>query len=227
MACEKCAQFGGHWRKSEKGGMVRCGCAAGVALAQVDQDRADGTVYPPVVSEDAAIVGMEMLSGLLRYVPAAGSLARTAAATEMRAMCRTQGDMVWLIQRMGKLFTEWPGTRAMRAVYCTKARPLDGFEVEAVLESYPDGIPSETLSLPPGANEIPKRISAPEEISAAASLRETVGTLAVAKSLNVIGKMRQQIRDIPIRQAGAITQADIDAAVQKSREAIARRELGL
>ena len=229
--CSNCEAFGGLWKRTDAG-LVRCDCAAGLALRRTDQSRRDNIVEKPVLSDAAALTIVEMLSGLMAYFPAATQgIARGAIAVEIQKICASETHAEWLVSRMAKLYTKWPGVREMRIVYSSKYRPLDGFEIAGGTEDYPDGIPSEAESvmgaLPPG--DQPLALPAPrgEEVSAAASLRETVGTLAVAKNLNLIGQMRKQVRDIPIRQAGAITQADIDAAVQQSREAIARKELGL
>lgn len=224
--CNDCQPFGGRFRPASKGGMERCTCGDNPALAQIDADRKAGTAYPPRLTTDEVQLGMEMLSGVCNYVPAAGSPGRTAAAEELRSMCRNAADMLWLVKRMGQLFSEWPGARSMRAVYCSKARPLDGVETEAICEQYPEGIPSEKLEAV-SAPSYPQLRSG-DAASNAESVRVTVEALVEAKDMKNFAKPKRPVPDIPIFPGGAhVTQADIEAAVNANRERIAREELGL
>lgn len=56
-------------------------------------------------------------------------------------MCANDTQVCWLAARAVALFNEWPGPLELRAVYCSKFTPLDGFEVHSTV--YPDGVPSE------------------------------------------------------------------------------------
>jgi hypothetical protein len=222
--CHKCDPYGGLWQRTD-GGMARCDCTAGAELAATDHARASKLKLPPVLNVTAAVAIVKMLSGNLRFVPS-DPLAVSAIADQIRSMCESNEAAMWLVTRMGQLYQEWPGTRAMRVVYSSKHRPLDGVEVDGFLPEYPDGVPSEQqleapprLALPPGGD-------GKESVSAAKSLNETVLFLAEAKSMRNIGR-HVSVPDIPVLPPGKrITQADVDAALEKLREQRARGELG-
>jgi len=219
MACEKCKLFDGLWMQTPNG-LRRCSCDSGQRLAGIDQARLDGHAEPPRISSQAATVIVEMLSSI-PFFPKEGG-ARILIGEEIRSMCHDDEQGVWLAQRMARLYSQWPGVRELRAVYCSKHRPLDGYELIGGTEAFPDGIPSEKLipaapmkALPPG-----------REVSAADSLEDTVIDLAAAKNMRAVGTCK--VRDIPILPPGnRITQADIDAAVEVSRQRVARQELGV
>lgn len=109
-------------------------------------------------------------------------------------------------------------------MYCVKHRPLDGIELIGGSETYPDGIPSENPAL--NAPEVKYLPAGPgEPVSAAESVNATVLALAQAKDLRNV-RRRVEVPDIPILPPGQrVTQADIDAAVNRNRDRIAREEL--
>lgn len=207
-------------------GVRRCDCVRGAALRETDAARAEGRFTAPVISEERALAAVEMLSGCLSYFPPVTSpLARAAIANEIRGMCASGDEANWLVGRMAKLYQNWPGTREMRIVYCSKHRPLDGFEMMAgVSDFYPEGIPSENPSLPAAEMKfLPP--SKGEAVSAAESINETVLALAVAKDMRNV-RRRVDVPDIPILPPGQrITQADIDSALNRNRERIAKEQL--
>jgi hypothetical protein len=169
---------------------------------------------------------VEMLAGLLEFFPAESG-ARIAIGDQIRKMCHSAAEADWLVNRMGTLYKKWPGAREMRMVYCTKFYPLDGVEMIGS-GSYPDGIPSEAETagkaiMAPSLKLLPGRV-----VSAAKSIDETVLMLAEAKDMKHAHKRAPAVPDIPTLPPGSyVTQADIDAAVNESRERIAREELGL
>lgn len=82
-------------------------------------------------------------------------LVKMAVLNELPQIVQTDAQLLWLIRRVTQLYNAWPGTSEIRAVYCSKYRPLDGIEVYSSV--YPDGIPSERQAgepawpaLPPG-----------------------------------------------------------------------------
>ncbi len=219
--CQKCAPFGGFWMQLENGGFTRCTCDDGRRLAATDEKRNQGSAEPPRLTPEDALVIVEMLSNLDFFPPAGG--ARLLVCEEIRSMVHSPEDGVWLAQRMVRLYQKWPGLRELRTVYCSRCRPLDGVELIGTSETYPDGIPSERPQLP--APEM-KRLAAGEPVTAADSINETVLALAEAKDMRNITR-RVPVPDIPILPAGKrISQADVEAAVNQSREQIARKELG-
>jgi hypothetical protein len=187
-------------------------------LTGIDQARIDGHSEQPRISNEAAAVAVEMLASL-PFFPKEGG-ARLLIAEEIRSMCHDSEQALWLAQRMARLYSKWPSVRDMRAVYCSKYRPLDGFELIGSTEDFPDGIPSEKLLAAPEMKALPPG----REVSVADSLEDTVLDLARAKSLNAVGI--HKVRDIPVLPPGQrITQADIDAAIEVSRQKAGQREL--
>ncbi|MES2393501.1 MAG: hypothetical protein V4555_17830 [Acidobacteriota bacterium] len=200
-------------------GLKRCICESGKRFTDTDQAREEGRFEAPKLSNEAAVVIVEMLSSI-PFFPKEGG-ARLLIAEEIRGMCHDSQQGLWLAQRMARLYSQWPGVREMRAVYCSKHRPLDGVELIGGTEAYPDGIPPEKQ-----ISEAPMKALPPgRSVSAAESLENTVIDLATAKSMRVVGTCK--VRDIPMLPPGQrVTQADIDAAVAESRQKIAREQLG-
>jgi hypothetical protein len=126
----------------------------------------------PVISAKVAAVAMEMLSAL-SYFPREAP-ARSLVAEELRAMCSTEAQALWLVRRMARLYREWPGVLEMRLVFCSSHRPLDGIEPLCISPFFPDGIPSET----------PERQPAPRLIAPSSPRTEAlVGELTKAKQM--------------------------------------------
>ena len=229
MPCDACRPYNGLFRRAANGGMERCACADGARLAQIEDDRKNDVKRAPVLSTEDVTIYVEMLAGSCEFFPSESG-ARTAVGAVIRGMCGSATEALWLVERMGRLFKRWPGTRDMRLVYCSKYRPLDGFELVGGTTAYPDGIPSESeaaerAALGPAEG---KYLPAPlEPASRAESLRNTVTDLAAAKRIG--SKPGSRVRDIPIFPVGAktVTQADIEAAVSANREKVAKNELGL
>lgn len=204
-------------------GLRRCTCSAGRSLSQTDAGRKQGKREEPRISKESALVGVQMMAGCLNFFPPrAEEVERLGIANEIRSMCESDKHVLWLVERMAKLYAKWPGTREMRMVYCAAHRPLDGFEISGPTETYPDGIPSERQIEAPAMKALP-----PGDVSAADSINETVLALAVAKDIKNV-RRSIPVPDIPILPPGKrISHADIDAAVNRNRERIAREELGL
>ena len=198
--------------------MSRCTCESGERLSKLDKARKEGRYEPPKLSPQAATVIVEMLSSI-PFFPKEGG-ARILIGDEIRGMCHDDEQGIWLAQRMARLYERWPGVKELRAVYCSKHRPLDGYELIGGTEIYPDGIPSDKQLPAPER----KALAAGRSVSDAESLENTISDLAVAKRMNVVGKPK--VRDIPILPPGKrITQADVDAAVDFKRNQSGREEL--
>lgn len=94
------------------------------------------------VSTDEAAAAVSELA-MLRYFP--GDPGTRAAITALLVrMCSTSAQLDWLVRRTLELHNDWPGPIELRAVFCSKFQPKDGFE--AWSEAFPDGVPSETES---------------------------------------------------------------------------------
>lgn len=78
--------------------------------------------------------------GTMKFFPS-GADERIGIADEIASFASNLDQVKWLVSRVPKLYREWPGLREVRAVFCSKFRPKDGFEVDS--DVYLDGVPSE------------------------------------------------------------------------------------
>jgi hypothetical protein len=86
---------------------------------------------------------------LMKFFPASDVVARATVMAELMEMCANDEQVEWIGKRMSALYTEWPGLRELRAVFCSKFKPRDGIEVNSTDARFIDGIPSERgLSAP-------------------------------------------------------------------------------
>jgi hypothetical protein len=172
--------------------------------------------------------------GTLKFFPS-DPHARLGIVEEISEITTDIDRVRWLVSRIPKIHSEWPGMREVRAAYCGKYKPDDGIEVYSLV--YPDGIPSEKAAEPlaiAGATqkqltgEVPNRAT-PEEITAAQSLRDFIRDAAVKTDMNRIGKPAPKVREIPALPPGVkpITQADIDKAKREMLDKKAREEAGM
>jgi len=174
----------------------------------------------PITPHEIAVVISEL--SVLQYFPADKD-ARTTIAQDLLAICPNIQEARWLSRRMRQLFNEWPGPRELRAVYCSRNRPRDGYEVSSLL--YLDGVPT-----PPGGSELawyptiqetPRPLlPAGHTVTADLELENQVRSVAAAKDLN-----RSKPALLPNPNTEAITQADIDRAVIENRNKRAAEEL--
>ncbi len=77
---------------------------------------------------------------LMKYFPSSED-AQAALMEMLGTMCANEEQVLWLARRVTALYSEWPGTREVRAVFCGKYRPVDGIEAESAI--YLEGIPAE------------------------------------------------------------------------------------
>jgi hypothetical protein len=138
--CAKCEPFGGLWMETEAG-LKRCGCSDGQRAAAAEQRRLNPIGEPPVISEEDVEVFVEMLASMNYFPPESG--ARIMIGDELRSMCRNPQEAFWLVRRMNRVYSRWPGIQEMRRLYCSAKIPLDGVIDSSISEIYPDGIPSE------------------------------------------------------------------------------------
>ena len=234
--CDKCSGCGFQSIEGANGAFYAdaCDCSLGVRLKKAREDRAapPNPNVAPVVSMESAAFATEAL-GAIPFFPGEQA-ARTMIAREIRQICRSEVDVLWLVQRMIRLYGDrWPGPLEMRRVYCNKQRPLDGIEAVGISERFPDGIPSEHPEPTPMAALPAGRVaSADRQIEAAIA--------EVAKAKRVPAANEAMPRPIPAPRIATtpeqkhfkpITRADVDRAAEEHRrqklDAQARKEAGL
>ena len=219
----------------EVSGAGPCGCAKGRAIAAARRARATvpNPNVTPVISAASAAYATEALSAL-PFFPASEA-ARTMIANELRKLCRSEGDVFWLVERMLRLYARWPSVVEMRLVYCSKHFPLDGVVPEQLTtETYPDGIPSEVPTpllaarplLPVG-----RAVSADFQLDAAARELAAPKRLPGPAEQFPIAVTPPRIAVRPeVKHFTPITEADVNREVKKLREAridgLAREEAG-
>ncbi|MDF3052612.1 MAG: hypothetical protein K0S19_717 [Geminicoccaceae bacterium] len=154
--CEQCRPYGGRFRIVENPatgieGAERCDCADSARVADQEARRKNPVALDPVLTEEEVTVLLEMAAGLVQYFPGSG-LARSAVGQELRDICASAADGLWLVREIGRRWEEWKGVREMRRLYCSSGRvPLDGLLV--------DPPPSDgEIYLPPVAAVVPKRL---------------------------------------------------------------------
>lgn len=96
----------------------------------------------------------------MKFFPS-GADERIGIAEEIAGFASDLEQVKWLVGRLPKLHREWPGLREVRAVFCSKFRPRDGFDVDS--DVYLDGVPSEKPNAPQIAAPAVRYLSAPEE----------------------------------------------------------------
>jgi hypothetical protein len=116
---------------------------------------------------------------------------RAALVDIVMEMCETRDQLDWLVARALKLYAKWPGIAELRALYCSRWKPLDGVEVYSSI--YLDGIPSERPA-PPPPPRVP-RSPKPGDITRDPELDQAVRNLGEQKRLptsRASGKPRAQ-----------------------------------
>lgn len=139
---------------------------------------------------------------IMRYFP--GDIdARLAVAKQIACIAADVHQARWLVTRALELYAEWPGVHELRALYCSRYRPLDGKEVASVV--YLDGIPPDP------------QIAALQQIAEARKLQiagETTASLPAfpTDSLGLIAEAVHRARArIPLRtEAKAASDAEIE-----------------
>jgi hypothetical protein len=109
------------------------------------------------LSRDAIDRAMGRIA-LMKFFPASDISARATVMLELIEMCSTDEQVEWLGNRVTALYTEWPGLRELRAVFCSKFKPADGIEVYSADTRFIDGIPSER-QISEGQESVPGRLT--------------------------------------------------------------------
>lgn len=86
--------------------------------------------------------------GMLSFFPTEQN-ARAGVVTLVCEMAETNDQVNWLVRRCLQLWSKWEGPAELRAVFCSKFRPRDGFERYSKLPEFVEGIPTERESLQP------------------------------------------------------------------------------
>ncbi len=71
---------------------------------------------------------------LLKYFPS-DPFARTALVEMICGFSESNVQIEWLVKRALVVFNEWPGPHELRALFCSRWRPVDGNEAYSAL--YP------------------------------------------------------------------------------------------
>lgn len=137
--------------------------------------------------------------GTMRFFPG-DEAARVGIAKEICNIVSMQEQLRWLIGRLPKLFTEWPGILEVRAVFCTKFKPRDG--VEAALGT---GSPAFAALCP--EDETVKALAAAPR---ARQITGQVATVSVDPEMQALMAKIANRAD-PLRGVKAATQADIES----------------
>ena len=129
--------------------------------------------------------------GLMKFFPGSNPKSRSALAVELAALCSTDEQLSWLVQRVLGLFPEWPGPQEIRAVYCSRHKPLSGPDIASA--TFPEGVPRENPPAWTPAAQIETRpalmiegeVQPPEPVSADPALCAEVHRLAQAATMPV------------------------------------------
>lgn len=210
-----CKYCDGFWMTTDKG-LRRCThCPKGADLLTADRARANppAVKIEPVIAQEYADVCAAAM-GAIAYYPSDPAV-RGVIAREVRYLCHTPADTVWLADRMILLYRKWPGITELRLVYAARKVPHDGIMPMGISEAHPGGIPAETpqkpavLALPPG-----------RPVTAELGMNGAVVDLAKAMSKALKVAKSSRVLENPI------TAADVEREVEKVRmaKAIAERE---
>ena len=82
-------------------------------------------------------------AGTLKFFPADPD-SRIGIAKAIAKMAKSENQVLWLVEVLPTIYTEWPAAKELRAVFCMKFKPADG--IEAVSEVYPNGLTVEELN---------------------------------------------------------------------------------
>lgn len=176
-------------------------------------------ILPMQVTEVAELIS-EL--AVLAYFPTEVE-ARRALARELVSICPNISEARWLITRFCELFNRWPGPRELRAVYCSRNKPRDGFEISST--EFPDGVPTPVpgseLAWYPAIEAAPVLQLPPGHlVSGDITLENDIRRLAAEKDMN-------RLKAVELRnpEYKPITEADIEAALEENRDRHAREEL--
>ena len=111
---------------------------------------------------------------LMRFFPSEPQ-AKSALVRMVCEMAQTNEQVDWLVRRALALYTDWPGPRELRALFCSRWKPADGIEAYStvyIADESGGGFPSETPRpepvLTPGRDEARKMIASIGQLSPSA-----------------------------------------------------------
>ena len=126
---------------------------------------------------------------ILRFFPTDGP-AQLGVMLLIGRMANTEDEVRWLVHRTLALYNEWPGPMELRAIFCSRFTPKDGYKAYSAV--YPFGIPSEKQIEQPAPLQLPDGHVA----SIDPELERAVRELAAAKDR--IAKLEAQPMPHPI-----------------------------
>jgi hypothetical protein len=173
------------------------------------------------VSLDVATMFVEMMAALQPFPAEAG--ARGLIIAELRSMVNSETEALWLVQRMIRLYTKWPGLMELRRVLCQRYVPRDRVEAIGESEVYQGAIPSERTE--PEQRQPQLRGAGP--VSRSPRIDNAVHDVAIVKSLNRVVPKRP-VRQIPApvtAPARPITDADLRKAEEAYRAAKEKKDV--
>jgi len=88
-----------------------------------------------VLSPEEAVVVRDQFS-LMKFFPSDPG-AKAALSRLLQRMCRSFEEAQWLVDRALDVYGDWPGTSELRALYCSRFKPMDGIEAYSAL--FPEG----------------------------------------------------------------------------------------
>lgn len=97
----------------------------------------------------------------LRYFPT-NAAAHTEIGWLLMRMVVDQQQLEWLVEAMIDRVGEWPGTKELRAIFCTRFKPLDGIEEWSTLRGF-SAIDSERAVLEAADSYKSVEIAAPRQ----------------------------------------------------------------
>lgn len=87
-----------------------------------------------MISQEQADAAVQRMTAM-KFFPA-GAGAQTEIAWQLVKMVADEKQLNWLVDAMIERAGEWPGTRELRAVFCTRYQPRDGIEEWSQLAGF-------------------------------------------------------------------------------------------
>ena len=175
---------------------------------------------------------------VLRYFPNDESV-MNAIVRLCGSMCASEQQVRWLVDRMTSgIYAEWPGIAEMRACFCCRYKPKDG--INAYSSVYPNGLPPDPTAPPrieaPKYKELPPGEPVTKDPELEAAIEKLAAKCKMPPAHPAIDRFARMLREIetpPERREPeeptpvnpnfkALTQADVDRAVQELHERRAR-----
>lgn len=119
---------------------------------------------------DKALAKFVATMVLMKFFPA-GDMERAVLAEAIEDFVETDEQLEWLRRQAHKLHDDWPGVRELRAIFCQRFKPKDGYSISS---ARLDGVQQEknehqkqieAANLPPGKVTADKGIEAALEIA--------------------------------------------------------------